>query len=83
MGASVVTRDHMVRGLMWALVSAAAYGFSGPLGAAFLEAGWSPGLTTLLRIAGAAVLLLPVAVVMLRLWRDGTTFAWTKEEMPA
>ena len=24
-----------------------------------------------------------IAVVMLRLWRDGTTFAWTKEEMPA
>lgn len=66
MGASVVTRDHVVRGLLWALVSAAAYGFSGPLGAAFLEAGWSPGLTTLLRIAGAAVLLLPVTVVMLR-----------------
>ena len=24
-----------------------------------------------------------IAVVMLRLWRDGTTFAWTREEMPA
>ena len=24
-----------------------------------------------------------IAVVMLRLWRDGTTFAWTKEELPA
>jgi transposase len=24
-----------------------------------------------------------IAVVMLRLWRDGTTFAWTKEERPA
>ena len=24
-----------------------------------------------------------IAVVMLRLWRDGTTFAWCKEEMPA
>ena len=23
------------------------------------------------------------AVVMLRLWRDGTSFAWSKEEMPA
>ena len=23
-----------------------------------------------------------IAVVMLRLWRDGTTFAWSKEEMP-
>jgi transposase len=24
-----------------------------------------------------------IAVVMLRLWRDGTSFIWTKEEMPA
>ncbi|MEQ3551098.1 DMT family transporter [Pseudonocardia nematodicida] len=60
-----MTRDTMVRGLVWALVSAAAYGFSGPLGAAFLEAGWSPGLTTLMRIAGAALLLLPVMIVLL------------------
>ena len=66
MSTSVVTRDHMVRGLSWALVSAAGYGFSGPLGAAFLEAGWSPGLTTLMRIAGAALLLLPVAIVLVR-----------------
>ncbi|BBF99125.1 MULTISPECIES: EamA family transporter [Pseudonocardia] len=66
MSTSVVTRDHLVRGLAWALVSAAAYGFSGPLGSAFLEAGWSPGLTTLMRIAGAALLLLPVAVVLAR-----------------
>ncbi|MFP5068921.1 EamA family transporter [Pseudonocardia nantongensis] len=56
----------MARGLVWALVSAAAYGFSGPLGSAFLEAGWSPGLTTLLRIAGTAILLLPVTLVLLR-----------------
>ncbi|MEJ8278879.1 EamA family transporter [Pseudonocardia spirodelae] len=61
-----MTRDHVARGLVWALVSAAAYGFSGPLGAAFLAAGWSPGLTTLMRIAGTAVLLLPVTVVLLR-----------------
>ncbi|MBP2364507.1 EamA family transporter [Pseudonocardia parietis] len=70
MSTSVVTsgsaQQRMVRGLALALVSAAGYGFSGPLGSAFLEAGWSPGLTTLLRIAGTAVLLLPVLVVMLR-----------------
>jgi transposase len=24
-----------------------------------------------------------IAVIMLRLWRDQTTFAWTREEMPA
>lgn len=66
MSTSVVTRERTARGLVLALVSAAAYGYSGPLGSAFLEAGWSPGLTTLLRIAGTAVLLLPVLVVMLR-----------------
>lgn len=69
MTTSVVTSGlagrRVARGLAWALVSAAAYGFSGPLGAAFLEAGWSPGLTTLMRIAGAALLLLPVTVVLL------------------
>lgn len=69
MGTSVVTSApsgrRVARGLAWALVSAAAYGFSGPLGSAFLEAGWSPGLTTLLRIAGAALVLLPVTVVLL------------------
>ena len=24
-----------------------------------------------------------LAVIMTRIWRDGTTFAWTKEELPA
>lgn len=66
MTASVVTRRHVGRGLGWALLSAAGFGFSGPVGSAFLEAGWSPGLTTLIRIAGAAVLLLPVGIVLLR-----------------
>ncbi|MBC3194255.1 EamA family transporter [Pseudonocardia sp. C8] len=64
MSTSVVTRGHTLRGLAWLTVSSAGFGFSGPLGAAFLEAGWSSGLTTLLRIAGAALLLLPVAIVL-------------------
>ncbi|MDN5917110.1 MAG: EamA family transporter [Pseudonocardia sp.] len=59
------------RGLPWALVSAATFGFSGPLGTSLLEAGWSSGATTLLRIAGSAVLMLPVALVLLR--RHGMT----------
>lgn len=66
MATSVVTRAPLARGLVWALVSAAAYGFSGSLGSALLGAGWSPGLTTLLRIAGAALVLLPATVVLLR-----------------
>lgn len=53
-------------GLAWALVSAATFGFSGPLGSSLMEAGWSSGATTLLRIAGAAVLMSPVAFVLLR-----------------
>ncbi|MBW0103561.1 DMT family transporter [Pseudonocardia sp. KRD291] len=56
----------LTRGLPWALISAATFGFSGPLGSSLLEAGWSSGATTLLRIAGAAVLMLPVALVLLR-----------------
>lgn len=58
-------------GLPWALISAATFGFSGPLGTSLLEAGWSSGATTLIRIAGAAVLMAPVALVLLR--RHGMT----------
>lgn len=54
----------LTRGLPWALVSAAAFGFSGPLGESLMAAGWSSGATTLVRIAGAALILLPVAVVL-------------------
>lgn len=56
----------LTRGLPWALVSAAAFGFSGPLGESLLAAGWSSGATTLVRIGGAALVLLPVAVVLTR-----------------
>lgn len=55
----------LTRGLPLAVVSAATFGFSGPLATSMLEAGWSAGATTLIRIAGAAVLLAPVAVVLL------------------
>ncbi len=54
----------LTRGLPWALVSAAAFGYSGPLGESLMAAGWSSGATTLVRIAGAALILLPVAVVL-------------------
>ncbi|WP_165922299.1 EamA family transporter [Pseudonocardia endophytica] len=54
----------LTRGLPWALVSAAAFGFSGPLGDSLMTAGWSTGATTLVRIGGAALILLPVAVVL-------------------
>ncbi len=63
----------LTRGLPWALLSAAAFGFSGPLGESLMAAGWSSGATTLVRIAGAAVLLLPVAVVLARRHRPTAT----------
>jgi drug/metabolite transporter (DMT)-like permease len=49
-----------------ALASAAAFGSSGPFAKSLLEAGWSPGAAVTARICVAALVLLPVAVVMLR-----------------
>lgn len=49
-----------------ALASAAAFGSSGPFAKALLETGWSPGAAVTARICIAALVLLPVAVVMLR-----------------
>ncbi|MET0189360.1 MAG: EamA family transporter [Pseudonocardia sediminis] len=66
MNATALKPTAMTRGLPWALISAATFGFSGPLGSSLLEAGWSSGATTLLRIGGAAVLMLPVALLLLR-----------------
>lgn len=56
----------LTRGLSWAVVSAATFGFSGPLASSLLQVGWSSGATTLIRIAGSAVLMLPVTMVLLR-----------------
>ena len=63
----------LTRGLPWALVSAATFGFSGPLAESLMAAGWSSGATTLVRIAGAALILLPVAVVLGRRHRPTGT----------
>jgi drug/metabolite transporter (DMT)-like permease len=49
-------------GLAAVLLSSAAFGTSGPFAKALIEAGWSPGAVVLVRIAGAAALLLPVAI---------------------
>ncbi|WP_336922713.1 DMT family transporter [Aquipuribacter sp. SD81] len=49
-----------------ALASAAAFGSSGPFAKSLLEAGWSPGAAVTARIGIAALVLLPVALVMLR-----------------
>jgi drug/metabolite transporter (DMT)-like permease len=53
-------------GLVLATVSAAAFGSSGPMGKALLEAGWSPGAAVLLRLGGSALLLLVVALLLER-----------------
>ena len=45
-------------GILVALLSAAAFATSGPFAKSLLDAGWTPGSVVLLRIAGAALLLL-------------------------
>lgn len=61
--------DHVVgaaSGVWIALVSAAAFGTSGSLAKSLLETGWSPGAAVTVRIAGAALVLLPAAIITLR-----------------
>jgi len=53
-------------GLVLVLLSAFAFGTSGPFGRALLDAGWSPGAAALVRVAGAAVVL---GVLAGTLWR--------------
>lgn len=55
-------RRHLGTGLLALLLSSAAFGTSGPFAKALIEAGWTPGAVVLIRIAGAAALLLPVAL---------------------
>jgi drug/metabolite transporter (DMT)-like permease len=59
-------RRRLGFGLVAMLVSCAAFGTSGPFAKALITAGWSPGAVVLLRIAGAAALLLPAAVWSVR-----------------
>ena len=53
-------------GLAFALTSAATFGVSGILAASLLEAGWSSGAVTLVRIAGGALVLLAPTLWLLR-----------------
>ncbi len=55
-------RRHVGVGLLALLLSSAAFGTSGPFAKALIEAGWTPGAVVLVRIAGAAAMLLPVAL---------------------
>lgn len=53
-------------GLAMATVSAAAFGSSGPMGKALIDAGWTSGAAVLVRLGGAAVILWVAAVILLR-----------------
>ncbi|EYR64914.1 membrane protein [Actinotalea ferrariae CF5-4] len=53
-------------GLALALVSAAAFGSSGPFAKALLDSGWSPGAAVTARIGGAALVLLVPSLLLLR-----------------
>src|SRR5829696_2857111 len=59
-------RRHLGLGLVAMLMSCAAFGTSGPFAKALMTAGWSPGAVVLLRISGAALVLLPFTAWALR-----------------
>ena len=61
-----VVRRTIGVGLVAMLLSSAAFGTSGPFAKALIAQGWSPGAVVLVRIAGAAVLLLPVGLWQVR-----------------
>ena len=49
-----------------AIVSAAAFALSGPLGKSLIDAGWSPNAAVLVRVGGGALLLAPFVIRDLR-----------------
>lgn len=58
--------SRMSRGLLWAVLSATAFGMSGALARPLLDAGWTPGAAVLVRVALAALVVLPFGVRALR-----------------
>jgi drug/metabolite transporter (DMT)-like permease len=59
-------RQRFGSGLLALLLSSAAFATSGPFAKALIEAGWSPPLVVLLRMTGAALVLLPLALGPIR-----------------
>jgi drug/metabolite transporter (DMT)-like permease len=59
-------RQRFGSGLLALLLSSAAFGTSGPFAKALIEAGWSPPLVVLLRMTGASLVLLPLALGPIR-----------------
>lgn len=62
-------------GLVWAVLSAVGFGLAGPLAKALLDAGWSPSAVALVRIGGAAAVLVPIALSTQRSWRPTSSAA--------
>ena len=89
-GATLARQGYAARGLLVALVSAAAFATSGPFAKSLLEAGWTPGSTVFLRIAGAALLLLVPTVRVLsgrwhllrRSWRQVVVYGAMAVALP-
>lgn len=61
---------RMSAGVVWAVLSAAAFGVSGPLAKSLLDLGWSPATLVAARLGGAtAVLAVPALVSARGRWR--------------
>lgn len=60
--------DQFRLGLIFALGSALAFGMSGPMGKALMEAGWSPTAAVTARLAGGALAMAVFATVVKRDW---------------
>ncbi|MET1051503.1 MAG: DMT family transporter [Mycetocola sp.] len=64
---TVVPSAHgQASGILIALSSALMFALSGPFAKALMESGWSPGAAVLVRIAGAAVVLLVPTLILMR-----------------
>lgn len=62
--------QRLASGVIFALISAAAFALSGPFARGLLDAGWTPGAAVTARVSLAALALAPVALFALRgRWR--------------
>ena len=65
-GAGSPVGSRLGAGLVLAVVSAVSFGLSGALARGLLDAGWSPGAVTLVRVGLGAVAVTPLGLVALR-----------------
>lgn len=65
-GSPSLSGSRTPAGLAFAVASAISFGLSGPLARGLLDTGWTPGAVVLVRIAIAALVVAPLAVVSLR-----------------